>query len=581
VARGLAPAVAGILALAVLLRGGVTDLGLAIVAAAVLGLTIVAWRRGGLARGTSLDRVLACLLGLVALQVLPLPTALAELISPHGERLRALYGVGGGAFTTLSLVPAATASGLAQLLVYVAAFASVAGLVEDEDDVVRVARAVLGVGTALAAVTIAIRLAELGWNAGDEETRTLAWRHVGLFINNNNIANFLALCVCVGLGLLVRRAQAGGGSRPLAAAIALCVCGIFFAGSRGGFLALASGVGFFVAAEATRRGGAFSAKHVRRATLGLVFFVAASLIVLTAIWYRTDRVSDVLNRYAYDDTIPAIITRVYDFLFPYELRWYLWEDGFRIARDFPIVGTGLETFDSVYPSYKRITRFLRFTHIENEYFQTIVELGFAGLLTFAWGVVRFFRRTLPRTEGDPLRTAFVAGVFASLAHSIFDFNYHIPANGLLVAILAALALRGDGVRRGRWGGRAILGGMALAVVILAGRAALPNAAALGMEQAALRELEEARASFEVALELDFLDARSRRDLAWTLGELGLQAEAIQEAQLATIADRTNPYLHRDLARMLRRAGKRADAAHFYDLARRYGEFALEAGDLAE
>src|SRR5436190_1003398 len=83
---------------------------------------------------TPVGGVLACLLGLVLLQLLPLPAALAETISPHGERLRALYGVGGGTFTTISLVPLATAAGLAQLVIYVAGFAAVAGLVESEED---------------------------------------------------------------------------------------------------------------------------------------------------------------------------------------------------------------------------------------------------------------------------------------------------------------------------------------------------------------------------------------------------------------------------------------------------------------
>jgi len=76
--------------------------------------------------------------------------------------------------------------------------------------------------------------------------------------------------------------------------------------------------------------------------------------------------------------------------------------------------------------------------------QTLSDGGIIGAALGLWFVLILFRRGFARRETrDHFRrgvvTGALAGCFAVLVHSFFDFTLHTTANALLFLILAALA----------------------------------------------------------------------------------------------------------------------------------------------
>jgi len=170
---------------------------------------------------------------------------------------------------------------------------------------------------------------------------------------------------------------------------------------------------------------------------------------------------------------------------PQAARFQVWRDTLRMARDFPLFGTGLNSFSVISPAYKTFPLPVLFTHAENDYLQLLAETGLIGsglvLLFFAVFVREVFRlfrwragtfleraRAAEASEGAAPATARpgrysrkpaeeavyplprtnyylfwgCAGSVLSLAlHSLADFNLHIPANGLLFFLLLGLTFR--------------------------------------------------------------------------------------------------------------------------------------------
>ena len=109
-----------------------------------------------------------------------------------------------------------------------------------------------------------------------------------------------------------------------------------------------------------------------------------------------------------------------------------------------MIGTGLGAFGVVYTGYDTRNGLYRLEQAHNDYLQVLSDGGIVGAAIGLVFLVALFRMGFARRESrDDFRsgvaTGALAGCFAVLVHSFFDFTLHTTSNALLFLILAALA----------------------------------------------------------------------------------------------------------------------------------------------
>jgi len=95
----------------------------------------------------------------------------------------------------------------------------------------------------------------------------------------------------------------------------------------------------------------------------------------------------------------------------------------------------------------------RLEQAHNDYLQILADTGIVGgLLGLSFLVLLFGKGFARRSSSDKFRrgvaTGALAGCFAVLVHSAFDFTLHTTANALLFLVLAAMATVGHRVEEG-------------------------------------------------------------------------------------------------------------------------------------
>ena len=103
---------------------------------------------------------------------------------------------------------------------------------------------------------------------------------------------------------------------------------------------------------------------------------------------------------------------------------YVWREALNIIEDFPILGTGPNTYAYVAPNYKLIEETGHYPH--NSYLQMAAETGLLGLGAFLWVLWRFFSLALKKVKktGDLLLLGIASGLVAFLTQSFFDTNLY-------------------------------------------------------------------------------------------------------------------------------------------------------------
>jgi len=120
-------------------------------------------------------------------------------------------------------------------------------------------------------------------------------------------------------------------------------------------------------------------------------------------------------------------------------------DTWRIFLDHPFVGTGLGTLQIVYPPYETLYDGKIVNHTHNDYLEALAETGIAGGLCCAWFIGVLLAESLKRYRqfnnsfAGVLQLSGLVACSGFLVHSLVDFNLHIPANALLLFLMAHLA----------------------------------------------------------------------------------------------------------------------------------------------
>jgi tetratricopeptide (TPR) repeat protein/O-antigen ligase len=124
-----------------------------------------------------------------------------------------------------------------------------------------------------------------------------------------------------------------------------------------------------------------------------------------------------------------------------------WVDSAGIVRDYPVFGSGLDSWPTVFPRYQRPPWTMFFAgEAQNDYVEVAAECGIVGLVLLGWLCWKIGRYLFDGAHSIPTRHwALFAALIPAVAimgfHETLDFCMQIPANALLFVLLVAIALR--------------------------------------------------------------------------------------------------------------------------------------------
>jgi O-antigen ligase len=398
-------------------------------------------------------------LAVCALQLVPLTPGLLRRASAESHaiwngasQIAALTRVTPRRAWPLTIDPQITLAELLRMVALFATFTTSALLVRTEDR-----RRTLAIVLCLAGVfesLYGLREAALqryeiwGW-----VNRLVFDRVTGTFVNPNHFAHYVALVVPMTLFLgailwrrsgrsdarfgprfasLLERHALMAGFTALAGIV--CVAGILLSQSRGALLALGAAILVVAAMMPGRR-----VMRIIAGSLAGLILIAALAIFLGP--------SRTIARFSPSALGQQSVSRGQATL-----------TAIAIWKRFPLLGSGLGTFESVVSIEQDHDLEGIYHHAHNDYLELAATAGSVGFLvalgTLAGGTFWLVRQTFgePSKEITFRRRAFQAAALVSLCvalvHALFDFNFYIPSNpATLATILGAAVASVDHDRR--------------------------------------------------------------------------------------------------------------------------------------
>jgi O-antigen ligase len=123
----------------------------------------------------------------------------------------------------------------------------------------------------------------------------------------------------------------------------------------------------------------------------------------------------------------------------------IWQETLRIFRDFWATGTGLGAYQTAMAVYQQGDRVVFFNQAHNQYLQLLAEGGLLLMIPAAAIVVAFVRLFVIRLARDtsssaPIRLGAGVALVAVAVQGIWETPLRMPANGILFAVAAAIAV---------------------------------------------------------------------------------------------------------------------------------------------
>jgi O-antigen ligase len=411
----------------------------------------------GLARariGPAMRPVAAALLLLcaaAAAQLVPMPSRLLDWLSPSTAGLLSRYDLafaGGAGWVSPSINPRSTGTAVVALWALSLYLVGLSALLDG--------RRVRALPTSLA--IFAVPLGLFGIYSYEYNNGLMYWfwetqdvpyalgggtNQFGPFVNRNHFGGWMLMTVCLLIGTLFARFERvtpeqrarprrrlerlgsaeANGLLLMLASVLVAVVSLVWTMSRSAMVGFGGAVVAFAWLAVHRR--RLGKKRRTAAVSALATAVLAAVLwrgpATLFAWFQNER--DLVGRLA------------------------TWRDGTEIIRDFPVFGTGLNTFSDAMLFYQTGNSGLHMAQAHNDYVQLAAEGGLLVVLPSVVAVVllaRAIRRNLraarPESRGYWIRAGAAIGLLGVAIQEVFEFSLQIPANAFLFATLAAVAL---------------------------------------------------------------------------------------------------------------------------------------------
>jgi O-antigen ligase len=377
--------------------------------------------------------------GWVALQQVPLPINVIKVMSPSAYSVHSASPMA-KPFATISVDPAQTTIMLYKTLAYFGLFISTL-LVCNTEKRIKTAMLIIITAGLFQALYGSLEVL-LGLKSSLLFHLPVKGIATGTFVYKNHYANYLMLCLSIGIGYLVstlltnlnrsKKAKLRhlletllNGKAVVRIALAIMVIALVMSRSRMGNTA------FFAAMTAV---GLLALVLVKKRSKGLTILIISMFVIdvlIVSAWFGLDKVKDRLE----NTTLSQ------------ETRDEVVRDSLPLMKDYTLTGSGLGSFYTIYPSYQSEDVKGFYDHAHNDYLQLTIEGGVLGaalifslpLLSIVTSIKAMRQRKNSTMQG--LAFGCTMAVVGMAIHISVDFPLQAPANAMLFVIILALGMQ--------------------------------------------------------------------------------------------------------------------------------------------
>ncbi len=335
------------------------------------------------------------------------------------------------AIYSLSYDPYQTRFAVVRLCIFLVFFAALLTFVRDQRKIKTIAFLVVILGAIFGFLGILQQLTDPQTIFGIRTVRDAI--PFGTFVNRHHFASFMMMSVALAFGIVYGGNIASDKKLLIWIPITIMILAVIMTGSRGAFLSLLVTLIFILI---------MTRMHIRKENnasiskfglslplmglvlvfivLGLVFFIGADQWLARSLGLQVQE--DVSGG-----------------------RFHFWYIAWRIFLDHPILGTGLDSFATMFQQYDTWNGRFRVERAHNEYLQTLSDTGIIGFICISLFIYLLFRksfRVIRSEQNDLFRSIAIgalAGCLGILIHSFFDFPLRTNSNAFYFLVLAALA----------------------------------------------------------------------------------------------------------------------------------------------
>ncbi len=379
-------------------------------------------------------------------QIFPLPKFLVKAFSPgaYSFQERFLPDFAGLSFIRFSLIPAHTLrQGLEILSCFLLGFLIIK-TVTRRQQILRIFYVLIGMGIFQALYGL--------FELYNKSPRILFYEKMyhldsvtGTFVNRNHFSGYMEMIIPLAIGLAIARidlpslmelrwrerilrlSEKGQAmSFLVSSGIVVMALAVIFSRSRSGLFLLVFGFILFFGLTFLYFGKSEKQKKGTRNFIAVMFIV----IILVSLYIGIDATID---RFSLDKLLK-------------EGRLTYWANTAGIFANYPLMGSGLGTFPSLYPDQEGEETLLRLYHAHNDYLEYLSELGILGMGLLLGGTLYLLIKSFlvwkkrKHPEVKSLGLGGIVSLICILIHSLTDFNLHIPANMLLFSVVLSVTV---------------------------------------------------------------------------------------------------------------------------------------------